>query len=89
MAVIAEHKANWYADWRNELLGWLTLACEHRTLCPGQWQHEHHVRLWHLLRWIDEPAPAAKRDRPNWRKSWQLIEQAQTEADLLDQLGPA
>ncbi|WP_448594535.1 DUF5724 domain-containing protein [Thermoflexus hugenholtzii] len=46
-------------DWRNNfcLMTWLDLARLHRALWPELWKGEHHVRLWRLLRWVDEPAP--------------------------------
>lgn len=90
LAVIAEHDATTSYDWRSELLGWLNLAREHRDLCPDQWQNEHHTRLWHLLRWIDEPAPGADRRRPQLAEVLAAHKAgAATEADLFDQLlGP-
>ena len=46
-------------DWRKDhsLMAWLDLARLHRSFWLELWRGEHHVRLWRLLRWVDEPAP--------------------------------
>jgi len=81
-----------YSDWRDngKLLGWLHLARTHRALCPQEWTNAHHVRLWGLLRWMDEPGTDLPRHRPPLEEA--LIAHragGATEADLLDHLlGP-
>lgn len=72
------------------LWGWLRLARRCRDLQPATWQPGHHVRLWQLLRWLDEPMEHAPRRRPNLTEVAAAYGAgAATEADLLDQLlGP-
>lgn len=79
-------------DWRDDrlLLGWLTVARQHRALRPQDWSDAHHTRLWGLLRWLDEPGPDIPRHRPSLEETL-LARQAgaASEADLLDLLlGP-
>lgn len=79
-------------DWRSDfsLLAWLELARVHQDFWPEQWSAEHHIRLWRLLRWMDEPAPEAPRRRPALEEIlYALRAGGATEADLLDYLlGP-
>ena len=78
--------------WRDAppLRAWLDQAREHRRLCPESWEARHHIRLWGLLRWMDEPGPALPRFRPPLEDV--LAAQAAggaIEADVLDHLlGP-
>jgi HEAT repeat protein len=84
------------ADWRTAyspygvLQGWLNLARYHRLLCPTAWRDEHHVRLWGLVRWLDEPYPGAPRHRPPLEEAlFAYHAGGASEADLLDHLmGP-
>jgi len=84
------------ADWRTPygpygaLQGWLNLARYHRTLCPTAWRDAHHVRLWRLVRWLDEPYPGAPRYRPPLEDALFAYQAGgANELDLLDQLlGP-
>ncbi len=80
-------------DWRDSKPSynvWLGIARLLRTRCPELWTAEHHVRLFRLLRWRDEPGTSLPRYRPD------LVEVAAayepggaTKADLFDQLlGP-
>lgn len=79
-------------DWRHHhaLIGWLTVARQHQALCPETWQGPHYVRLWGLLRWMDEPGPAVLRARPLLEDVLRAFYAGgATEADLLDHLlGP-
>ncbi len=72
------------------VLGWLQLARYQRGLWPRTWESGHHVRLWGLLRFIDEPTPEAPRRRPLLDEVLAAYDAgAATEADVLDQLlGP-
>ena len=76
--------------WRQEhgmLLSWLSTARHHREWCPDEWRDEDHVRFWHLLRWMDEPAAGVSRHRPLLNEVLlAYCAGAATEADLLDQL---
>ncbi|HMA35880.1 MAG TPA: DUF5724 domain-containing protein, partial [Chloroflexia bacterium] len=76
------------AWWRNQVwLGWLDLARWQRALCPGSWMGSDHVRLWRLLRWLDEQIPSVPRWRPTWAEIWAAFGAGgATEADLLDYL---
>ena len=79
-------------DWRDrsDLMVWLSLCRYHIDLPSSGWSPRHHVRLWRLLRWIDQPYPAADRRRPTLEevlRAWTAGEAS--EADVLDQLlGP-
>ncbi len=85
-------KRSYGDDWRNNhrLFGWLQLARQHRSHCPTAWQDAHHVRLWRLLRWMDEPGPPVPRHRPPLEDVLAASKAGgATEADLLDHvLGP-
>ncbi len=72
------------------VLGWLQLARYQRGLWPATWDNHHHARLWALLRFIDEPTPAAPRRRPQFDEVLAAYTAgAANEADLLDGLlGP-
>jgi Family of unknown function (DUF5724)/Domain of unknown function (DUF4132) len=79
-------------DWRWDHLYslWMEQARCFRRLCPSVWTAKQHVRLFHLLRWRDEPGTAVQRCRPDLEEVV-LAYQAggATKADLLDQLlGP-
>jgi hypothetical protein len=80
---------NWRA-YDSPFLKWLETARSHETAFPQDWTGAHHVRLWHLLRWLDEPAPDVPRSRPNLPDVLAAFKAGgATEADLLDQLlGP-
>ena len=68
-------------------LGWLQLARLHRALRPDEWEPRQHVRLWRLLRWIDEPAPEMPRVRPWFDEIIPAYEAGEaSEADLYDHL---
>ena len=79
-------------DWRHagSWLRWLVLARQHRDLHSREWQAEHHLRLWGLLRWLDEPQPGLPRFRPSLDEVMRAFQAGgATEADILDQLiGP-
>jgi len=79
-------------DWRLDsgLLAYLNLARLHRELWPAQWSAEHHIRLWRLLRWMDEPAPGVPRHRPLLEDVLHALKAGGvTKDDLLDYLlGP-
>jgi hypothetical protein len=57
--------ANLGFDWRQqaELLAWLYLASRQLTTHPTAWQPEQIRRLWHLLRWLDQPTDSVPRYR--------------------------
>lgn len=78
--------------WRNNnrLMGWLSLAHVHRNYFPEQWANEQHVRLWRLLRWLDQPAEGMERMRPELDLTLAAyVAGGATEADVLDHLiGP-
>ena len=82
----------WDYDWRSDprLMGWLDLARLHRAFWPDLWRGEHHVRLWRLLRWMDEPIRGAPRHRPWLEELLEAFEMGgASEADVLDALlGP-
>ena len=64
-------------DWRNESTSahtvWLYIARLHRGYCPEAWIAAHHVRLFRLLRWKDEPGTPVPRSRPTLkRSSWPM-----------------
>jgi hypothetical protein len=79
-------------DWRESRVFnlWLTEAQGFRSLCPAEWSGEHHLRLWQLLRWRDEPATGVYRYRPDLDEILAAYQAGgATEADLVDQLlGP-
>lgn len=80
--------------WRDEespFRLWQNLARASRLLLPADWEPEHHVRLYRLLRWLDEPAPGMPRLRPELEEVVAAMQAGgATEADLLDQiLGPS
>ena len=70
---------------------WLQAARRHRTQYPGEWTAANHMRLWGLLRWVDEPGISLNRCRPMVEETAQAAEiGAATTDDVLDQLlGPA
>jgi uncharacterized protein DUF5724/uncharacterized protein DUF4132 len=69
-----ERKERWEPDWRNDerYITWLTLAREHRTMFPAQWEDRHHARLWPLLRWLDEPQAKGEREKAKGEKETPL-----------------
>jgi hypothetical protein len=69
---------------------WLGAARNHARIFPGAWTGAHHVRLWRLVRWMDERAPGVLRVLPELMDVWRAFEHGgATEADVLDQLlGP-
>ncbi|HXG11993.1 MAG TPA: DUF5724 domain-containing protein [Gemmataceae bacterium] len=80
-------------DWRSydsPFVLWLDQARSHRDSYPAVWRPEHHVRLWRLLRWKDEPGPKVPRNRPELNEIVAAYRAGgATEADLIDQLlGP-
>ena len=56
----------WDMGWRNDAhrIGYLYLARSHRQQHKDAWESQHHVRLWGLLRWMDEPGTGVPRLRP-------------------------
>jgi hypothetical protein len=80
-------------DWHHEhrLMSWLTLARQHRLLCPAAWTGDDYIRLWRLLRWLDEPG----RELSYFKSHLDEVMRAYlaggaNRADLLDHLlGPA
>jgi hypothetical protein len=81
---------NWRDQYDSPLRPWENALMRHRNLCPASWLGAHHVRLWRLLRWKDEPGPAVPRHRPDFDV---LLEAHKaggaTEPDLMDHLlGP-
>jgi hypothetical protein len=81
-------------DWRGALklpsYMWLNAARRHRASCPEAWSAAHHVRLFGLLRWMDEPGMSLPRSRPSLGEVLSAYEAGgATKADLFDQLlGP-
>ncbi len=75
---------------QSQLFGWLRVARRYRSLCPEAWTKEQHIRLWRLLRWLDEPGANLGRYRPLLDDvMWAYQAGGATEADLFDQLiGP-
>lgn len=76
-------------DWRTQssAANCLGLVRRSRDIVASDWQDQHHVRLWGLLRWMDEPIAGVPRFRPalvEVLKAHHLG--AATEADLYDQL---
>ncbi len=77
------------ADWRRDqsLLAWLKVCQEHRFMFPDDWQADHHVRLWGLLRWMDEPGTGVTRHRPTLDDLFPaFLAGGATEADVIDHL---
>jgi HEAT repeat protein len=62
-------------DWRDDhsLIAWLDLARLHRRFWPEMWKGEHHVRLWRLLRWMDEPVSNVQEGKHPFRL-WRWID---------------
>lgn len=93
---------NTYPDhtWRSHhrLLACFTCACLYRAWHPAEWSQAQRVRLWHLLRWYDEPLsnerarrdqalPKMPRHRPDLDEVIAAYRAgAATQADLLDHL---
>lgn len=80
-------------DWRSHdspFAVWLTVLRKHRWVCGEAWKAEHDVRLYRLLRWLDEPAAGVARLRPEEDELLAAFEAGgATEADVLDQMiGP-
>lgn len=81
----------YYHDWRNNHYsshqGTLRLLYEYRHWLPLAWTDDHQIRLWGLLRWMDEPLEGAVRHYPPLEdvlNAWRLG--VATEADVYDQL---
>lgn len=86
---LSEDEQQRILDWRymGGWLNWLALARQHRDLHPAEWGAEHHLRLWGLLRWLDEPQAGLPRFRPTLEEAMHAFHAAgATEADILDQL---
>ncbi len=76
-------------EWRDAppVAAWLSLARHHRRHCPQAWEARHHLRLWGLLRWVDEPGVPVPRRRPALEEVMAAFEAGgATEADILDRL---
>lgn len=86
-----EAEANWRDEYRTGYTVWLGQARAYREDLPGEWLGAHHIRLFRLLRWMDEPVPDVPRHRPNFEELLAAFEAfGATEADVTDQLlGPA
>lgn len=82
------HEIGWRGN--RALLTWLHLARLHRAYHPDLWQDGHHVRLWGLLRWMDEPGLPVERYRPTLEDVLAAFHAGgASEADLFDHLlGP-
>jgi hypothetical protein len=54
-----------FVEWREDtsFVGWLHQARQWRAM-PG-WTSAHDARLFRLYRWLDEPVPGARRQRPD------------------------
>jgi hypothetical protein len=82
----------WGSEWRagTRWTAWQNLARWHRSVLPPDWRDEHHIRLWRLLRWKDEPGTDVPRNRPELSEVVAAHQAGgATEADLFDQLlGP-
>lgn len=79
---------DWRDNWRDPegYLIWLDLTREIRRLATDSWTPAHHVRLWKLLRWLDEPHPVAERKPPEWCETFEAYRAgAATDADIVDQ----
>lgn len=51
-----KHRNQWDNDsWRVTRTRWLNLAQQHRSWYPEAWTAEHHVRMWQMVRWMEEP----------------------------------
>jgi len=77
------------SGWRSEygFLAWLTMARQHRAMYPDDWSEGHRERLWDLLHWLDQPKPAARRERPQLQELLDAHQiGAATTADIYDQL---
>jgi HEAT repeat protein len=85
-----DYERNWREHYCSPFLVWRDKARWVRNNCPAAWRPEHHVRLWRLLRWFDEPGPGQKRLRPELSETvGASVSGGATEADLIDQLlGP-
>lgn len=81
-----------FQDWRTNspAAACLSVVRTYRELSASDWQDQQSVRLWGLLRWMDEPLKGVERCRPlldEVLKAHRLGKA--TEADLYDQLlGP-
>lgn len=77
-------------DWRNAWdtdYGVKLQHVRHYRHLSQRWTAPHHVRLFKLLRWLDEPKKGLHRHRPQLREVlWAYEQGAATEADLYDQL---
>lgn len=82
----------WVESWRtnDRLMGWLDLARYHRNQFAEEWSGAHHIQLWKLLRWLDEPAEGVSRLRPGLDIVLAAYSAGgATEADVLDHIiGP-
>jgi hypothetical protein len=83
-----EDEQEWRGD--RQLMSWLSLVQQHRSFCPADWTDAHQIRLWRLLRWLDEPGTGVKRYRPSIDEAMRAyLAGGATQADLLDHLlGP-
>jgi hypothetical protein len=81
-------------DWRSHgtpaYTLWLNITQFYRALCPQVWTGAQNVRLFRLLRWMDEPGTAVPRSRPSLSVVLAAFEAGgATKADLFDHLlGP-
>jgi HEAT repeat protein len=80
-----------YRDLPRQKLVYLSIAHLHRTLRPATWNDQHHVRLWKIVRWLDEPAPRIPRHPPMIEDALNAFQAgAATRDDLFDLfLGPS
>lgn len=68
--------------------GAIVLLRAYRSWSPDLWSAEQQVRFWHLLHWLDEPAPGLTRQRPQLDillDAWRVG--GANETDVLDHLG--
>ncbi len=79
-------KRNWRDSYNSPYKGWLQVARSFR----GFMSADHHVRLFRLLRWMDEPGVPVARSRPSLEEVKAALDAGgATEDDLFDHLlGP-
>ncbi|MBZ0319218.1 MAG: DUF5724 domain-containing protein [Anaerolineae bacterium] len=78
---------DWRSNYHSSTTALLQTLYNYRHWLPLAWTDEHQIRLWQLLRWLDEPLEGAIRHYPPLEEvlnAWRLG--VATPADVYDQL---